>query len=64
MERHLALDASSGNRQRHLLSRSGNRTINQALLHIMAVIQLRHHTAGRAQYDRKQLARKTSAVYG
>ncbi|WP_405498937.1 IS110 family transposase [Nocardia sp. NBC_00511] len=53
------LDASSGDQQRHRLSRSGNRKINR-VLHIMAIVQLRHRTAGRAYYDRKRLAGKTS----
>ncbi len=44
------LDASSGNQQRHRLSRAGNRRINRTL-HIMAVVQLRHRTPGRAFYD-------------
>ncbi|MFE9580565.1 IS110 family transposase [Nocardia sp. NPDC006044] len=44
------LDASSGEQQRHRLSRAGNRKINR-VLHIMAVVQLRHPTAGRAYYD-------------
>jgi transposase len=47
------LDASSGNQQRHRLSRAGNRRINRAL-HIMAIVQLRHHTQGRAYYDRRK----------
>ncbi|WP_324195426.1 transposase [Nocardia terpenica] len=34
------VDASSGDRRRHRLSRSGNRKINP-VLHIMAVVQLR-----------------------
>jgi transposase len=34
------LDASSGDQQRHRLSRAGNRRINP-VLHIMAVVQLR-----------------------
>ena len=41
------LEASSGDQQRHRLSRAGNRRINRAL-HIMAVVQLRHDTEGRA----------------
>ncbi|MFE3260243.1 IS110 family transposase [Nocardia sp. NPDC059229] len=53
------LDASSGDQRRHRLSRSGNRKINR-VLHIMAIVQLRHHTAGRAYYDHKRLAGKTS----
>jgi hypothetical protein len=38
--------------QRHRLSRAGNRRINR-VLHIMAIIQLRHDTPGRAYYRRK-----------
>ncbi|WP_446218873.1 IS110 family transposase [Micromonospora sp. IBHARD004] len=52
------LDASSGDQQRHRLSRAGNRRINRAL-HIMAVVQLRHDTEGRAYYRRKLAAGKT-----
>ena len=52
------LDASSGDQKRHRLSRAGNRRINR-MLHIMAIVQLRHrHTAGRAYYDRKIAAGK------
>jgi NAD(P)-dependent dehydrogenase (short-subunit alcohol dehydrogenase family) len=40
------LDASSGDQKRHRLSRAGNRRINR-VLHIMAVVQLRHDTPGR-----------------
>jgi transposase len=36
------LDASSGQQQRHRLSRAGNRKINR-VLHVMAVVQLRNH---------------------
>ncbi|MGW3809659.1 transposase [Micromonospora sp. NPDC005113] len=52
------LDASSGDQRRHRLSRAGNRRINRAL-HIMAVVQLRHDTEGRAHYRRKLAAGKT-----
>jgi transposase len=45
------LDASSGDQTRHRLSRVGNRRINR-VLHIMAVVQLRHATPGRAYYRR------------
>ncbi|GIH05285.1 IS110 family transposase [Rhizocola hellebori] len=48
------IDASSGDQQRHRLSRAGNRRINRAL-HIMAIVQLRHDTEGRA-YNRRRLA--------
>src|SRR6185437_14854125 len=51
------LDASSGNQERHRLSRAGNRRINRAL-HIMAVVQLRNQTQGRAYYH----ARKASGM--
>jgi len=47
------LDASSGRQERHRLSRAGNRRINRAL-HIMAIVQLRHATEGRACYDRRK----------
>ena len=53
------LDASSGEQQRHRLSRAGNRRINR-VLHIMAVVQLRNPTAGRAYFDAKKAAGKTS----
>ena len=51
--------ASSGDQVRHRLSRAGNRQINR-VLHIMAVVQLRNPTEGRAYYDRKVAAGKTS----
>ena len=53
------LDASSGDQKRHRLSRAGNRRINRAL-HIMAVVQLRNPTEGRAYFDAKKAAGKTS----
>ena len=52
------IDASSGDNVRHHLSRGGNRQINKAL-HMMAVVQLRNATEGRAYYDRKVAAGKT-----
>lgn len=52
------IDASSGDHVRHRLSRAGNRQINR-VLHIMAVVQLRHATKGRAYHDRKVAAGKT-----
>jgi transposase len=52
------IDASSGDNVRHRLSRGGNRQINMAL-HMMAVVQLRNSTQGRAYYDRKVAAGKT-----
>ena len=53
------IDASSGDQVRHRLSRAGNRQINR-VLHIMATVQLRNATEGRAYYDR----RKTAGVVG
>ncbi|MGW5113776.1 IS110 family transposase [Nocardia sp. NPDC004123] len=52
-------DASSGDQQRHRLSRAGNRRINR-VLHIMAVVQLRRPTAGRVYYDARRAGGKTS----
>jgi len=51
------LDASSGDQQRHRLSRAGNRRINR-VLHVMTVVQLRHDTEGRAYFRRKLAAGK------
>jgi hypothetical protein len=53
------LDASSGQQQRHRLSRAGNRHIKRAV-HIMAVAQLCHRTPGRAYFDARKAAGKTS----
>jgi transposase len=47
------LDASSGEQNRHRLSRAGNRRMNH-VIHIAAVTQLRHNTDGRAYYRRKR----------
>ena len=53
------IDASSGDQVRHRLSRAGNRQINR-VLHIMATVQLRHDTEGRAYFDRRKADGKTS----
>lgn len=53
------IDASSGEHVRHRLSRKGNRQINW-VLHIMATVQLRTPTEGRAYYDRRKAGGKTS----
>jgi transposase len=53
------IDASSGDQIRHRLSRAGNRRLNH-VLHIMAVVQIRYDTEGRAYYLRKRAAGKTS----
>ena len=52
------IDASSGQQVRHRLSRAGNRRINR-VLHIMAIVQIRHDTEGRAYYQRKLATGKT-----
>nr|WP_240956606.1 IS110 family transposase [Micromonospora sp. HNM0581] len=53
------IDASSGDQVRHRLSGAGNRQINR-VLHILATVQLRNPTEGRAYFDRKKAASKTS----
>jgi len=53
------IDASSGDNVRHPLSRGGNRQINR-VLHIMATVQLRNPTEGRAYFDRKKAGGKSS----
>lgn len=53
------IDASSGDQIRHRLSRKGNRQINR-VIHIMATVQLRHATEGRAYFDRRKADGKTS----
>ena len=52
------IEASSGDQKRHRLSRAGNRRINR-VLHIMAIVQLRHDTPGRAYYRRRVAEGKT-----
>ncbi len=51
------LDASSGEQNRHRLSRAGNRRMNH-MIHIAAVTQIRLATDGRAYYRRKRTAGK------
>ena len=51
------LDASSGEQNRHRLSRAGNRRVNH-MIHIAAVTQLRLDTEGRTYYRRKRAAGK------
>jgi transposase len=55
------LDASSGKQEGHRLSRAGNRRINRAL-NIMAIVQLRNATEGRAYYDRRKAGRIPSVM--
>ena len=52
------LDASSGEQNRHRLSRAGNRRMNH-MIHIAAISQIRLDTEGRAHYRRKRAAGKT-----
>jgi transposase len=47
------LDASSGEQDRHRLSRAGNRRMNH-MIHIAAISQIRLDTPGRAYYRRKR----------
>ncbi len=47
------LDASSGQNNRHRLSRAGNRRMNH-MIHIAAVTQIRNGTDGQAYYRRKR----------
>ena len=47
------IDASSGENNRHRLSRAGNRRMNH-MIHIAAVTQIRLDTDGRAYYRRKR----------
>ena len=51
------LDASSGEQNRHRLSRAGNRRMNH-MLHIAAVTQIRLDTEGRTYYRRKRAGGK------
>jgi len=51
------LDVSSGEQNRHRLSRAGNRRVNH-MIHIAAVTQLRRDTEGRAYYRRKRAENK------
>lgn len=53
------IEASSGRKVRHRLNPRGNRQLNHAL-HVAAVVQTRHDTAGRAYYQRKLAEGKTS----
>ena len=53
------IGASSGDQNRHRLSRTGNRRINR-VLHIIAVVQLRNDTEGRRYYRRKLAEGKTT----
>ncbi len=50
----------SGNRERHRLSRTGNRQLNAAL-HRIAVTQARHHPAARAYLERRRGGGNTTA---
>jgi hypothetical protein len=47
LDRHRPLDASSGEQNRHRLSRAGNRRMNH-MIHIAAITPLRLDTDGRS----------------
>ena len=51
------LEVSSGEVQRHRLSRAGNRRLNSAL-HVIALSNKRYDTQGKAYYERKLAAGK------
>ena len=52
------IEVSSGDNQRHRLSRAGNRRINRAI-HVAAIVQIRHDNPGRDYYRRKLSEGKT-----
>jgi transposase len=52
------IEASSGTKNRHRLNPRGNRQLNHAL-HLIAVTQVAHDTAGRVYYARKLAEGKT-----
>ena len=52
------VEYSSGGKKKHRLSMRGNRKLNHAI-HMAAVTQIRHDTAGRVYYDKKQAEGKT-----
>src|SRR6478735_1119419 len=54
------LDASSGEQNRHRLSRAGNRRMNH-MIHIAAISQIRVDSEGRAYYRAKRAAGKKPA---
>jgi transposase len=53
------VEVSSGERTRHRLARSGNRSLNNAL-HLAARVQVLHPGPGRDYYDRKIAANKST----
>jgi transposase len=53
------LEASSGQVVRHRLSRAGDRKLNHTL-YLMAIVQIRHPTAGQAYYRRKRAEGKSA----
>jgi transposase len=53
------VEASSGPKVRHRLNQRGNRQLNWAL-HVVAITQLSHDTAGRVYFDRKVAEGKTT----
>jgi transposase len=53
------IEASSGPTKRHRLNQRGNRQLNHAM-HLAAVTQISHDTPGRAYYQRKIAAGKST----
>ena len=53
------IEVSSGEVTRHRLSRSGNRSLNNAL-HLAARVQIMHPGLGRDHYERKLVEHKSS----
>ncbi len=52
------IEVSSGDVQRHRLSRAGDRQLNYAL-HVMAITQIRRDSPGQSYYQRKRAAGKS-----
>jgi transposase len=52
------IEVSSGDVVRHRLSRAGDRQLNYCL-HVMAITQIRHNTAGRTYYRQQRAAGKS-----
>ena len=52
------IEVSSAGKKRHRLSMRGNRVLNHAI-HMAAITQIRHDTAGRVYYDKKRAEGKS-----
>ena len=58
VQRHAPIEVSSGDVVRHRLARAGDRQLDYCL-HVMAITQIRHDTAGRSYYRQKRAAGKS-----